>query len=260
MSIREDLFEFSKRRFEDGFECRLRGTRDQVEAAIISVSHGLRLADFRLSAEKGKYRSGEPIVTVRAERISGTSGGSIGVIRLLEMPGGAVLLRVPEFRGSDSPRAWAPDDDGAIFAEYLTRLLAEFESLGFAGSFDQTSLLSAAKEQLALAADPKSFASIGNTCRSALIELANSMYEPRMSPEDQAEPKGDDAVSKLDAFIKFHMSTVSTRYRDGLLQVMRGTWSMTSSLTHRKNPQLEDAQTCVQLTESVIIAIGRLHK
>ena len=234
-----------------------------VEAAVISHAHDLRLQGFRMRAEHSKYRSGQPIITVRVDAIDSNFGGSIGILQFTDAPGDVVWMRIPEHRGSDAANAWKPDNDGLILAEFLTSLMVEFERLGFTSQVltgETARRLATAREQLVSANDPEAVIGLATILRSAMIHLANEVYEARMRPEDADEPKGDDATTKLKYFVNRELSTVSERYRTAMCRTIDAVWDLNSALIHRANPSRADAETCIELVEALTSGITRINQ
>lgn len=263
MTLRNEFASLVAYRYAGGFQARLRGTRDLVESATISCAPTIKSSQgvsFRFKAERANYGHGQPIITIRAEEVGSNRGGSIGILEFVEAPNNIVWMKIPPYRGSESENAWSPDNDGRLFALFLSRLFDEFEKLGFSSkSADTTDLLKPVLDQLAAAGDSTAYASVGNTCRAVLIELANSVYDDDMKPEDEPAPKGDDATAKLRIFIGYKLSTVTPRYVAALQKSVDVTWELANALLHRKNAKKRDAETCVDLTNVTTTAVLKLR-
>jgi hypothetical protein len=115
--------------FDQPIEIPLEGTPDMIRPIAMRVAEELKVESYRFELQQIRYRGGLPALALRAEGSGG--GGSIGILFLEALPRNRALLRVPTKRGSDAPNAWSPDNDGALFTEYLRSLYYELSKLGY---------------------------------------------------------------------------------------------------------------------------------
>ncbi|MBI2935392.1 MAG: hypothetical protein HYY31_01060 [Chloroflexi bacterium] len=186
---------------------------------------------------------------------SANGGGAIGKLYLLPLPSDHTLLQIPLGRGSTTPaRSYNHDPNGQIFSKYLEAVLQEMARLGFItarGRFSSVSVLESAKQALASARDATGYASVGNSCRLALIGLANEIYDPSMGPADAPELKGDDGKGKLRRAAAHYGATLAERQYDAFARIVESAWDFAAPLPHRKHAERKHAEVCVALVTTI---------
>ena len=232
---------------EEPIDVRLHAPPDTTRTLLKEIADEFRLDGAeRFHVDEVRYNSG-PGLSVRANLTNGSA--QIGVIFPLALSDDRTLLRVPRWRGQ-----FELDPDGRLFSRYLEAAFQELQRLEFMtgrGRFNSASAMDSAIQSLANAEDPNGYAAVGSMCRSALIALANEIYQPHMRSPEVAEPKGDDAKAKLRLTAKHLGAGTSQRQEEGFEKVIDGTWTFSTALTHRKNAKRQHAEVCTALTTSV---------
>ena len=232
---------------EEPIDVKLHAPPDTIRTLLKETADEIRLDKTeRFRVDEIKHNNGTAL-SVRADLTNGSA--QIGLIFLLALVDDRTLLRVPRWRGR-----FELDPDGRLFSRYLQAALQEMQRLEFMtgrGRFNSVSVIDSAIQSLASAEDPSGYAAVGSMCRSALIALANEIYQPHMRPPEVPEPKGDDARSKLRQTARHCGAGMRGRQDEGFQKVIDGTWTFGPALAHRKNAKRQDAEVCVALVTSV---------
>lgn len=246
------------------FELRLAVPPETVRSILWRIADALRPeGSVRLRLGDAKFDSG-PGQVLRVDRPGGTGhSGAAGHIFLLPM-GKGTLLQVPKGRGAADPtRAFDADPKGQYFSLFLAAALQELQRLRLVSgrwTFKSEADLESAKQALTSAQNVTDFQGIGNACRTALIILANELYEPSMTPDDADQPQGDATETKLKYAAQYYANSFSEREKEGFEKVIKGVWGFVSSLVHNKRAEVRDAEVAVALTEGLFQAFSHIRQ
>lgn len=233
-------------------EIRVGGTGEMVAPVILDVARELGMSDRRLTSAEIRITDNAATQTVflhlTPKIAEAPNYTKLVPLQLRELPQNRSLVRIPD------EKDWETTSGPSLRSRFVEALVSELKRLGFISDrsrFSSASALQTAVTQLASADDPHSYAAVGNVCRSALVALANELYQPYMLPAGAGEPKGDDAKGKLKYAARHYAAGHSSRQSEGLGKVIEGVWTFTSAAPHRKNATRREAELCVTLVTAV---------
>lgn len=236
------------------------GSPEAVKPILVQVADDFQTDAYYFRAYDRQRRAGLSVTEIRADATqTGGGGGVIGGIQVDPLAGGRSRVHVPANYAPSDPK-WA-----ALWQEYLSRVHAELKRLpGFlapASRFKSHEVLQTARRELDAAEDSASYANVGNSCRGALIALANELYASHMLRAGETEPDGDDARQKLRYVARHYLAGRSQRCRGGLTKAVNGTtegvWDMASPLVHKyETATREEAEATLALVTGMFEAFS----
>lgn len=247
---------------EEPFTVKISGTPEVVQYVLHETAGRVgREQGNRYSLDEVKHNYG-PALSVRVANDLGS--GPIGVIFVFAASDHDTILRVPP----TNPASYNKHDSGGqLFSQFLNAALVELQRMGVVSNrskFTSTVSLVNAERRLASAQESQDYADIGNSCRAALIELANEIYKPHMLPQGDEEPKNGDSAQKLKYAAK-HYCTIGnrgtsayTKVISGIEQVVQGARDYQQPLTHAPSASRAEAELGLLLTQMIFDSFALL--
>lgn len=106
------------------------------------------------------------------------------------------------------------------------------------------------RTRLAQASTEVEYQGVGHVCREAIIDLAQTVYDPAKHPTmDGVAPSGTDAKRKLEAYLTVELAG---RSNEAARRHAKAALDLANDLQHRRTATFCDAALCAEATTSVV--------
>ena len=105
------------------------------------------------------------------------------------------------------------------------------------------------------ASNNEEFQNVANSCRTALINFANSIFKEEFLPAEIKGLKKDDAKDKLKYTFRFLYSNKDSKFCEISENFIKITWDFVNVLVHKKNSNRNDSRNCILYTYILISTI-----
>jgi len=109
------------------------------------------------------------------------------------------------------------------------------------------------------ASNNEEFQNVANSCRTALINFANSIFKNEYLPSDSVDLKEADAKDKIKYSFRALYGDKNDKYREVSEKFIKNTWDYVNVLVHKKNSTKNDARNCILYTYILISTILQLN-
>ena len=114
---------------------------------------------------------------------------------------------------------------------------------------------------LSAASSGASWYQVGYSCRQTLVRFANEVFDPSYVPQDQDQPRQDDARGKLKWTVRHHLKQAGAgnRYRESVEGIVQANWDFINTVGHRQESVTEeDARLAVIYTYLTTSLVDRV--
>lgn len=151
--------------------------------------------------------------------------------------------------------AWEGDPGGEMLDEFFSHLDEQFAShdlLPRTARFKSQQQIDTAKRNLEAADTGEGIANAAGICRTALIALANELYDDSIRVEGVAAPKEGDAKAKLQIVARHYWSgTADDNQLRGIQRLVEAAWDQAAAIRYRTNPPKAEAQAVIVTAQAV---------